>query len=381
MCPLKNNKFKHMKKLSALLIIFSFFLASCQEKEISFQSESSNFKTEIVVDDLDIPWGMAFLPNGSILISELEGKLILFKNGEKTLISNVPKVIYKNQGGLLDIALHPDYKNNGWVYFSYSGNMENDDKGGNTTIMRAKIVNNKLVNQEILYKATPNTKKTQHYGSRLQFDREGYLYFSIGDRGNRDVNPQDITKDGGKIYRIYDDGRIPDDNPFVHVKNAKTAIYSYGHRNPQGMTIHPETGKIWIHEHGPQGGDEINIVKKGKNYGWPKITYGINYDDSVITDDTALPGMEQPLHFWVPSIAPSGMDFVTSDKYPEWKGNIMAGSLKFKYLDRIVLNNNKVIKEEKLLENMGRIRTVKQAPDGFIYVAIEQLGIVRIVPN
>ncbi len=370
-----------MKKLSALIIIFSFFLASCQEKEVSFQSESSNFKTEIVVDDLDIPWGMAFLPDGSILISELEGKLILFKNGKKTLINNVPKVIYKNQGGLLDIALHPDYKNNGWVYFSYSGNMENDDKGGNTTIMRAKIVNNKLVNQEILYKATPNTKKTQHYGSRLQFDREGYLYFSIGDRGNRDVNPQDITKDGGKIYRIYDDGRIPDDNPFVHVKNAKTAIYSYGHRNPQGMNIHPETGKIWIHEHGPQGGDEINIVKKGKNYGWPKITYGINYDDSVITDDTALPNMEQPLHYWTPSIAPSGMVFVTSDKYPAWKGNIMAGSLKFKYLDRIVLNNNKVVKEEKLLENMGRIRTVKQAPDGFIYVAIEQLGIVRIVPN
>lgn len=369
-----------MKKLSFILIVFSFFFAACQE-DYQSPNTSINFKAETIVDGLDIAWGMAFFPDGSILIGEQEGDLILFKNGIKSKVDNVPKVFYKNQGGLLDIALHPNYEQNGWIYFSYSSNMENDGKGGNTTIMRAKLTDNKLMDQEILYKATPNTDKGQHFGSRLQFDREGYLFFSIGDRGNRDVNPQDITRDCGKIYRIHDDGRIPGDNPFVNTQNAKTAIYSYGHRNPQGMTIHPETGKIWIHEHGPQGGDEINIIQAGKNYGWPKITYGINYNDTKITDNTSLPGMEQPLHYWVPSIAPSGMDFVTSDKYPAWKGNLLVGSLKFKYLNRVVIENNKVVKEEKLLENMGRVRTIKQAPDGYIYVSIEQLGIVRIVPN
>ncbi|MCK4562231.1 MAG: PQQ-dependent sugar dehydrogenase, partial [Flavobacteriaceae bacterium] len=174
---------------------------------------------------------------------------------------------------------------------------------------------------------------------------------------------------------------IPTDNPFYNTKGAKKAIFSYGHRNPQGMAIHPETGKIWVHEHGPKGGDEINIIKAGKNYGWPKITYGINYNGTTITNNTSLPKMEQPLHYWVPSIAPSGMAFVTSDKYPTWKGNVLVGSLKFKYLNRVVIENNKVVKEEKLLENMGRVRTVRQAPDGYIYVAIEQLGIVRIVPE
>ena len=366
-----------MKKLSFILIVFSFFLATCQENA----SSSFKYKVETVVDALEIPWGMAFLPDGSILIGEQDGKLIRFKNGKKIIIDNAPKVYYENQGGLLDIALHPDYDQNGWIYFSLSSNIENDKKEGNTTIVRAKLVNDKLIDQEILYKAVPNTKVGRHFGSRLQFDRDGYLFFSIGDRGNRDVNPQDITRDGGKIYRIYDDGRIPEDNPFFNTKNAKKAIYSYGHRNPQGMTIHPVTGKIWTHEHGPKGGDEINIIKAGKNYGWPKITYGINYNGTKMTDHTSLPGMEQPLHYWVPSIAPSGMDFVTSDKYPEWKGNIMVGSLKFKYLNRVVLKGNKVIKEEKLLEDLGRVRTIKQAPDGFIYVAIEQLGIVRIVPE
>jgi glucose/arabinose dehydrogenase len=195
------------------------------------------------------------------------------------------------------------------------------------------------------------------------------------------VNPQDITRDGGKIYRTKDDGSIPTDNPFFNTSEAKKAIYSYGHRNPQGMALHPVTGKIWIHEHGPQGGDEINIIEAGKNYGWPKITYGINYNDTKITDNTSLPGMEQPIHYWVPSIAPSGMAFVTSDKYPEWKGNLLVGSLKFQYLDRCVLEGNKVVKEEKLLQDLGRVRNVRQAPDGYIYVAIEHKGIVRIVPE
>ncbi len=377
-----------MKKISLLFVIITVILTSCKnnnQEDIAASIDPGNFsgyEIETVVDGLEVAWGMAFLPDGSMLITEQKGDLIHFKDGNKTLVQGVPKVYYENQGGLLDIELHPNYKENGWIYLSFSSTIANQGKGANTAIMRAKLADNKLVDQEILYEATPNTKKGGHFGSRLEFDREGYLYISIGDRQNRDVNPQDITRDNGKIYRINDDGSIPLDNPFYNTEGAMKAIYSYGHRNPQGMTMHPVTGQIWTHEHGPQGGDEINIIQAGKNYGWPKITYGINYDDTIITDNTSLPGMEQPLHYWVPSIAPSGMAFVTSDKYPDWKGNLMVGSLKFKYLNRCVIEDNIVIKEEKLMENMvGKVRNVRQAPDGYLYVSIEQLGIVRIIPK
>ena len=368
-----------MKKISFIIICLSFFLTQCQKTEFKSDGDFS-YKAETVVDGLDIAWGMEFLPDGSILIAEQEGKMLLFKDGETTEIKSVPEVVYKNQGGLLDLKLHPDYANNGWIYFSFSGNTENDE-GANTMIMRARLKENELIDKEFIYKATPNTKKGQHFGSRLEFDKNGYLFFSIGDRGNRNENPQDINRDGGKIYRLNDDGSIPSDNPFVATAGAKAAVYSYGHRNPQGMAMNPNTGEIWTHEHGPQGGDEINIIKPGKNYGWPVITYGINYDGSVITDDSALPGMEQPLHYWVPSIAPSGMAFVNSDRYPAWKGNLLVGSLKFQYLNLVFLDKGKVVKEEKLMEGMGRVRTVKVGPDGYIYVSVEQLGIVRLMPN
>lgn len=368
-----------MKKISFIIICLSFFLTQCQKTEFKSDGDFS-YKAETVVDGLDIAWGMEFLPDGSILIAEQEGKMLLFKDGETTEIKSVPEVVYKNQGGLLDLKLHPDYANNGWIYFSFSGNTENDE-GANTMIMRARLKENELIDKEVIYKATPNTKKGQHFGSRLEFDKNGYLFFSIGDRGNRNENPQDINRDGGKIYRLNDDGSIPSDNPFVATAGAKAAVYSYGHRNPQGMAMNPNTGEIWTHEHGPQGGDEINIIKPGKNYGWPVITYGINYDGSVITDNSALPGMEQPLHYWVPSIAPSGMAFVNSDRYPAWKGNLLVGSLKFQYLNLVFLDKGKVVKEEKLMEGMGRVRTVKVGPDGYIYVSVEQLGIVRLMPN
>ena len=271
-------------------------------------------------------------------------------------------------------------KKNGWIYFSYAS-AEGEGSGGNTAIMRAKLKGNTLVENQLLYKAGPNSRRGQHFGSRLEFDNDGYLYFSVGDRGNRDINPQDITRDCGKIYRIHDDGRIPEDNPFVNTPDAKKAIYSYGHRNPQGMVKHPKTGEIWVHEHGPRGGDEINIVEKGKNFGWPVITYGINYSGTPITSETSKKGMEQPLFFWVPSIAPSGMTFVTSDKYPDWKGNLLVGSLKFQYLERLVLSRGKVIKREKLKDGMGRLRNIRQAPDGYLYAALENVGIVRIKPK
>lgn len=256
---------------------------------------------------------------------------------------------------------------------------EGEGDGGNTAIMRAKLEGNQFTNKEVLYKATPNTTRGQHFGSRMVFDRDGYLYFSIGDRGNHDENPQDITRDGGKIYRINDDGSIPQDNPFVGEPNAKEAVYSYGHRNPQGMILNPETGEVWVNEHGPQGGDEINVIKKGANYGWPVVTYGENYGGGAISDETSRAGMEDPIHYWIPSIAPSGFVFVTSDKYPSLKGNLLIGALKFQYLEHAVLNGKEVTRREKLLEEIGRVRDVKQAPDGTIYVSVEGKGIVKLV--
>jgi len=359
-----------------LLMGLSFVLISFLPK--STQSIVKDY--ELVVSDLTIPWGFVFLPDNSILITEKAGDLIHFKNGKKQLISGLPKIKVQGQGGLLGIALHPDYKNTGWIYFTYASD-SGPGEGANTTLMRARLQDTKLINQEVLYKASPNSRRGQHFGSRLAFDRKGYLYFSVGDRGDRDVNPQDITKDGGKIYRLHDDGRIPEDNPFVNDNTAKKAIYSFGHRNPQGMALNPYTGELWTHEHGPQGGDEINIIKKGKNYGWPKISYGVNYSGTKFTDYTALPGMEQPLYQWTPSIAPSGMAFVTSNQYPKLKGNLLVGSLKFQYLANMILKNGKVVKEEKLLEGLGRVRSVLQGNDGFIYVGIEQLGIVKLLPK
>lgn len=237
------------------------------------------------------------------------------------------------------------------------------------------------MNLEKIFQALPYSDKDYHYGSRIEFDRDGYLYFSVGDRGARDENPQNLYNHGGKIHRINDDGSIPSDNPFIDSSGAMPSIYSYGHRNPQGIALHHETGEIWSHEHGPMGGDEINIIKKGRNYGWPVITYGINYDGTIITEDTAMDGMEQPILYWTPSIAPCGMAFVEGNVYPEWKGNLLVGSLSYTYLARCELEGNKVIHQEKLLDGIARIRNVKMGPDGYIYVATESPGkILKIIP-
>lgn len=376
-----------MKTYAITICLLLLLFISCKENKNknlainSVQTGDVNFKVETIVPDLENPWSMAFLPDGSMLITEIKGELIHFKNNKKTLVKNVPEVFERGQGGLLDIELDPNYIKNGWLYLSFASNIENEGKGGNTTIMRAKLVNNALTEKQILYKATPNTKSGTHFGARIEFDKKGYLYFSIGDRYERDKNPQDLTKDGGKIYRINSDGTIPKDNPFYNTKNAKKAIYSYGHRNPQGMALHPETSEIWTHEHGPKGGDEINIIEAGKNYGWPKASFGVNYSGTKFTNKTSIEGMTDPIHHWTPSIAPCGMTFVTSDKYPQWRGNLLVGSLKFQYLNRCILKDDKVIAEEKLLENIGRVRCVRQAPDGYIYVAIQNKGIVRLMPT
>jgi len=373
-----------MKKIAiALYLIVVTLNSSCAQETENKVSETENppFSAELYVDDLQLPWGLTMMPDNSLLITEIDGKVIHFKDNIKTEISNIPEIYRRGQGGLMDIVLHPNYEENGWIYITYASEGEGEEKGGNTTLMRAKLKDNAFIEKQLLYKATPNTTKGQHFGSRIVFDNEGYLYFSIGDRGDRDVNPQDVTRDGGKIYRLNDDGSIPSDNPFVNTVGAKKAIYSYGHRNPQGLVKNPETGKIWNHEHGPKGGDEINVIKKGANFGWPLITYGVNYSGTPITDKTAMEGMEQPLHYWVPSIAPSGMSFISTDNYKGMKGNLLVGSLKFQYLEHLVMKDDKVVKREKLLPEIGRVRDIKEGKDGLIYIAVEGKGIYKLVPT
>ncbi len=364
-------------------ISLGIFATSCAQqkiKEIAIEKLDEPYQYEVVVPELETPWGMAFLPSGGILVTEKRGELLLVENGITTSIQNVPNVSYRGQGGLLDVELHPNFNENHWVYLSYAS-PEGEETGAHTAIARGQLKGNSLENFEVLYKASPNTRGGNHFGSRIEFDNEGYLYFTIGERDIRDVNPQDITRDGGKVYRLHDDGSIPKDNPFVNTPNAKPAIYSYGHRNPQGMAIHPKTGKIWTGEHGPQGGDEINEIRPGNNYGWPVICYGVNYGGAPITDKTHEDGMEQPIYYWVPSIAPCGIDFVTSDKYPEWQNSLLVSSLKFQYLEFLKLENDRVVKREKILEDIGRVRCVRQAPDGYVYVAVEGVGIVKITPK
>lgn len=370
-------------KINLLLALSALVTMSCDAQENGPKIETpKNIKYiyEIIADSIDIPWGLTFLNEKELLVTDKAGTLFHVKDGVKTEITGLPPVYVRGQGGLLDIAISPDYATTGIIYFTTSSPL-GEEKGGHTALYSTQIENKTLVNTKLLYKGDYNTKKGQHWGSRISFDQSGHLYFSIGDRGNRDVNPQDLTRDGGKIYRLNLDGSIPKDNPFVNEPNSRAAIYSYGHRNPQGMVTHPITGEIWTHEHGPRGGDEINIIQAGKNYGWPIITYGINYSGTTITELTEKEGLEQPLYYWLPSIAPSGMAFSSSGIYPDWEGDLFVGSLKFEYLERLEIENNKVIKREKVLDSIGRVRNVEQGPDGYLYVGVEGKGILKIIPT
>ncbi len=358
-------------------------VAACDAQEHGPKISTPNtidYSYEIVADSIDIPWGLSLLSSNDFLVTEKAGILYHVVDGKKTAIKGLPPVYVRGQGGLLDVAHSPNYEEDGLIYFTTSSPL-GEEKGGHTALYSAQLKNDSLINTSLLYKGDYNTKKGQHWGSRIAFDTEGHIYFSIGDRGNREVNPQDISRDGGKIYRLNLDGSIPKDNPFSATENSRKAIYSFGHRNPQGMITHPKTGQIWVHEHGPRGGDEINIIKPGKNYGWPIITYGINYSGTPITDITEKEGMEQPLYYWVPSIAPSGMAFSTSDIYPKWKNNLFVGSLRFEYLERLVIEKNEVVKREKVLDSIGRVRNIEQGPDGFLYVGVEGKGILKIIPK
>jgi glucose/arabinose dehydrogenase len=374
---------------SLSIILFAFLLMGCNgtpdtkaQKTAQNAEQDQEYNLETITTEVSVPWGMDWLPNGDMLVTSRGGELYHFTGGELVgTIGGVPEVWARGQGGLLDINVHPNYAENGWIYITYSS--PEGGEGANTALMRAKLNDDltSLTNPEVLYKAEPNSERGQHFGSRIVFDGNGHVFFGIGDRGNRDVNPQDYTRDMGAIYRLNEDGSIPQDNPFVG-KEGVDAIFAYGIRNPQGMDLHPETGELWEHEHGPRGGDEINIIKAGNNYGWPEICFCIDYDGSEITPDTAKAGMEQPEWYWDPSIAPSGMTFVTSDRYPEWQGDVLVGSLKFGYIVRANVENNTVTSDEILFKEIGRVRNIKQGPDGYIYVATEaDNGIVRIVPQ
>lgn len=343
-----------------------------------------NVKAVSVAKEINIPWAIEPLANGDLLISERTGTLYLLPKNSSNLtkVSGLPQIDANGQGGLLDLALHNDSNNSQWLYISYSSKT-GSKSGSNTALMRAQLSDNhtQLLNTQMLYKGEHNTTKGQHYGSRIVFDDEGYVYFSIGDRGARNINPQDLTRDGGKIYRLHEDGRIPSDNPFIDQKNAKHAIWSYGHRNPQGMWFDKTTRTFWSHEHGPRGGDELNIIKPGVNYGWPVVSYGVNYSGTSFTDLHEKDGMQSPVLQWTPSIAPSDMLLVTSNKYPELKDKLLLASMKFAFISALELSKGNVVKQYKILDGIGRVRSLAQGADGYIYLGIDGQGIKRLEPK
>ena len=338
-----------------------------------FSTEHHNFRLETVAEIDDVVWSIAFLPDESILFTQRSGTLWHLKDGNKTEISGTPAVRAVGQGGLLEVAPHPDYAKNGWIYLSFSqdaGAKVDGKEASMTAVVRGKIKNGQWVDQEDIFIVPPkfHTTKGGHYGSRFVF-KDGYLFFSIGERQESDP-AQDLTVPHGKIHRIYDDGRIPRDNPFYKTKNAFQSIWCYGNRNPQGLDLHPLTGDLWETEHGPRGGDELNLIRPGLNYGWPVITYGMNYDGTPWTEFTHMDGMEQPVHYWLPSIATAGIDFYEGEAFPEWKYDLLATGMSAEELQRITIVDRKVVSVETILKKQGRLRDVATGPDGSIYVAL-----------
>lgn len=331
-----------------------------------------------VAEPLEHPWSIAFLPGGDMLVTERPGRLRIVRDGVllPDPVPGVPEVYARGQGGLLDVMPHPDFATNRLVYLSYSKPVDGGDNS-TTAVIRGRLDNDRLVDVEEIFEAV--SRGRGHYGSRLAFDADGYLFVTVGDRqaaprGDLETHPaQDLSNHHGTINRLHDDGRVPADNPFVDSAGARPEIWSYGHRNPQGLAIHPETGDLWADEHGPQGGDELNLVLPGRNYGWPVIGYGVNYGSgSPIHESTHREGMEQPVHFWVPSIATSGLMIYTGDRFPAWRGNVFVGGLDGQQLARITLEGRRAVDEETLVRRMGRIRDVRQGPDGYIYLATDE---------
>jgi aldose sugar dehydrogenase len=345
-----------------------------------FQAQDHAYRVVTVAEPLEHPWGMAFLPSGEILVTERPGRLRLIRDGSVVPepIGGLPEVFARSQGGLLDVALHPDFETNRLVYISYS---KPGQGGATTAVARGRFDGSRLTDVEDIFVGNAFTNTGQHFGSRLVFDGRGHLFFSIGDRGVMQ-QAQNPSNHQGTIIRIHDDGRIPSDNPFVGRSDALPEIWAYGVRNPQGLALHPQTGELWETEHGPRGGDEVNLILPGRNYGWPVITHGINYDGSIITERTAMEGMEQPLHHWTPSIATSGLTIYDGDAFPRWRGNLLTGGLAGQQIARVVFDGHRFASEETLFRDLGRVRDVRTGPDGFIYVLIDAGAgsLVRLEP-
>jgi glucose/arabinose dehydrogenase len=342
-----------------------------------FTSAVHDYRVVTVVDGLVQPWSIAFLPGGDMLITERPGRLRIVRQGKllPQPVDGIPKVFTSSQGGLLEVMPHPDFTSNRLLYLTYSKAGATDAQA-TTTLIRGRFENDRLTNVQQLFEATAQGRN--HFSGKIAFDGKGYLFLSAGDRqappeGNLEAHPaQDVSNHQGKIIRLHDDGRVPADNPLLKRSGARPEIWSYGHRNVQGLAIHPVTGDLWANEHGPQGGDELNRIQPGMNYGWPVIGYGVNYTTgAAIHAGTHRDGMQQPVNVWVPSIGISGLMIYTGDKFPQWKGNMFAGGMNGQQLSRLTLDGQRVVSQELLVQRMGRIRDVRQGPDGYIYLVTD----------
>jgi glucose/arabinose dehydrogenase len=355
------------------------------------RSAYHDYRVVTIAEGLEHPWSIAFLPGGDMLITERPGRLRIVRQGQllPDPVKGVPMVFAEGQGGLLDVVPHPNFADNRLLYLSYS---KPDASGmqATTAVARGRFAQDRLDNVEVIFEAVSQGRG--HYGSRLAFDRDGFLFITVGERqaparGDLERHPaQDLSNHHGTVVRLHDDGRVPADNPFVGQAGRRPEIWSYGHRNPQALAIHPETGDVWSTEHGPQGGDELNRIRPGLNYGWPVVGYGVNYGSGLaIHEGTLREGMEPPVHFWVPSIATSGLLIYSGDRFPQWRGNLFAGGLAGEQLARLTMDGQRVKSEETLVQGIGRIRDVRQGPDGYIYLAIDNregglTPVVRLEP-
>ncbi len=372
-----------------IAILKAFVLTPCWAEAESSKlvaSEEHTFQVETFIEGLEVPWGLAEMTDGRLLVTERQGTLRIIENGEllKEPVSGIPEVVARGQGGLLDVALHPDFSSNGWIYLAFSAPARSGE-GTHTKVVRGKLRGTAWVDEEKIFEAPQDqyTRGGNHFGCRIAFDGKGFIFFSIGERGEQD-KAQRLNFAQGKIHRLHDDGRVPQDNPFVGNRDALPSIWTYGNRNAQGLQFQPGTGILWSTEHGPRGGDELNIVRKGANYGWPEITYGINYNGMPISDKTAAPGMEQPVIYWTPSIGVCGMDFYSGDKFPKWRGNLFVSGLApahAKVVRVVIDESQKVTHQEDVLKGY-RIRHVRVLSDGYVYLLVENPGrILRLKPE
>jgi glucose/arabinose dehydrogenase len=344
-------------------------------------SEKAAFRVGQVVGGLQHPWAVAFLPDGEMLVTERPGRLRRVVDGRllPEPVAGLPRVYAAGQGGLLDVALDPDFARSGLVYLSYA---DNAPSGNTTRVARAKLGDDGLRELVVIFEGEPRARTTHHFGSRLAFGPDGMLYITMGERNERD-RAQNLGDHGGKLLRIRPDGAVPPDNPFVDQPGARPEIWTFGHRNPQGLAFRPGTDQLWLNEHGPRGGDEVNLIRKGANYGWPVVTYGQEYVGGRIGEGTAKPGMEPPVWQWTPSIAPSGMAFYRGDAFPGWQGDILVGALAYRLLARLTMDGDRIVAEERMLEGaLGRIRDVRVGPDAHVYLLTDESsgGLFRLEP-